>query len=99
MSKASTNSNFNLNDKMTKLKRKMNDSLIDINASLKFLKQKFIQKQMHFKNIFSQSENYYNHYISSNQRRSNFVSFSSIKSIHLQQEINITDIELFFFSI
>ena len=31
----------------------------------------------------------------SRQRRFDFVSFSSIKSIHLQQKINITNIELF----
>ena len=82
---------------MIKLKREMNDSLIDINASLKSLRQEFAQKQMHFKNIFSQSENYYNQHVFSNQRRFNFFSFSSsIKSAHLQQKINITDIELFF---
>ena len=84
---------------MTKLKRKMNDSLIDINVSLKSLRQEFVQKQMYFKNIFSQLENYYNQHVSSNQRRFNFVSFSSIKSIHLQQKINITNIELFFFNL
>ena len=84
---------------MIKLKQKMNDSLIDINASLKFLKQEFVQKQMHFKNIFSQSENYYNQHVFLNQRRFNLVSFSSIKSIHLQQKVNVTDIELFFFNL
>ena len=74
----------------------MNVSLIDINASLKFLKQE-LEKQMQFKNIFSQSENYYNQHVSSNQRRSNFFSFSSsVKSTHLQQKFNIADIDLFF---
>ena len=86
----------NLKNRMTKLKQKMNDSLIDINASLKFLKQEFVQKQVHFKNIFSQSENYYNQHVFLNQRRFNFASSSSIKSAHLQQKVNVTDIELFF---
>ena len=84
---------------MIKLKQKINDSMIDINVSLKILNQEFAQqKQMRIKNIISLSKNYYNQRVFFDQRRFVDVAFSSpsTKSVHLQQKVNITDIELFF---